>query len=117
MFCSCAATIVFWTAVASWINYKTKLNIILDHEAFLFGKTDFKCKATTLILLICRFHIYKMKMSKNRLSFLVFKTELKNYTAMEKFISTCNNKLASFFIGITILFFSKMINVLSVNYP
>ena len=97
LFCSCAATISFWTAVASWINYKTKRNIILDHETFLFGKTDFKCKAANLILLICRFHIYKMKMSKNKPSFLVFKTELKNYYAMEKFISTCNNKLASFY--------------------
>ena len=68
-----------------WINYKTKRNIILDHETFLFGKTDFKCKATNLVLLICRFHIYKMKMSKNKPSFLVFKTELKNYYAMEIF--------------------------------
>merc|ERR1712035_237828 len=86
LFCSCTYTISFWSAGFLWIEEKTNVSIVMDNNAFLFGNTNATCysKVVNLILLICRFHVYKMKMNEKRPSFSVLKKDVKNYYLMEK---------------------------------
>ena len=58
--------------------------IPMDNEVLLFGSTSVNSKMVNMILLICRFHVYKMKMNEKRPSLLVLRREVKKYYLMEK---------------------------------
>ena len=89
LFCSCTHTISFWSSVFSWIKEQTNFSLAMDNEVFLFGNTK-NSNVVNLILLICRFHVYTMKMIGKRPSLLVLKREVKKYYSMEKFMFFTN---------------------------
>ena len=69
------------------------LILTLDNEAIGFTKKSWS--ALNLILLSCRFHIYKMKMSENRPSLALLKLNLKLYDTLDKYISITNDSTVS----------------------
>ncbi len=55
---------MFWAQLKDWLRKAVSLDIRLENEAILFGVTKKSRSALNLILLLCRFHILKMKMQQ-----------------------------------------------------
>ena len=64
--------------------------------AILFGIRKKSWSAVNLILLLCRFHMYKMKMMDSKPSRNLLKEDVKQYYVMEKYISLTNGWTAKF---------------------
>ena len=79
-----------------WIGSTLNINIRLDNEAILFGITKKSWSALNLILPLCRFNIYKMKMSENRPFLALLKLDLKRYYTLDKYISITNDSTGNF---------------------
>jgi hypothetical protein len=84
----------FWDDVKKWIKEKVNIHVNWEKDNLLFG-VNVKCM--DLIMLICRFHIYKMKMKGNKPSIHVLKKDIKDYYSLEKYIYLCQNNIAKFY--------------------
>ena len=62
----------------------------------LFGILDFKMGALNIVLLLCRFYIYKTKMQEGMLSVQVFQKDVRQYFSLEKYISIKNGNISKF---------------------
>ena len=82
--------------VRKWIKDKLNLNLAIDKQMQLFGIFNFKRNALNLILLLCRFYIYKTKMQKGRPSLPAFQKDFKMYFSLEKYIFTKNGNIQKF---------------------
>jgi len=54
---------------------------------------DYRMEALNVILLLCRYYIYRIKMQKSHLSLELFQKDVKSYFAQEKYIFTKNGNL------------------------
>ena len=96
LFCTCEITLTFWTQLSEWMKKVLNINVYLDNEVFLFGILNKNWSALNLILLLCRFHIYKMKMKDSKPSIVLLKNDIKQYYALEKFIFITNGDTVKF---------------------
>ena len=60
LFCLCPIIVMFWNKVAQWLRELSSIHIQIDEELCLFGVRSFTFSALSTIILISRFHIYKM---------------------------------------------------------
>ena len=96
LFCTCPITQVFWDRVLTWIKNKLNLTLVLDNQMKLFGILDYRMGALNVILLLCRYYIYRAKMQKSLLLFEHFQKDVKSYFNLEKYIFTKNGELTKF---------------------
>jgi len=96
LFCDCNISLNFWIDFQKWLKERVKVDITLDNDTLLFGTLKGN-KILDLILILCRYHIYKMKMCTKVPSLKVFQIEVKNYYLLEKYIYTCNNDIGKFY--------------------
>ena len=68
----------------------------MDKQIQLFGIFDFEARALNLLILLCRFYIYKTKMEQGVLQFALLKKQLQKYKTQEKYISIKNGKEETF---------------------
>ena len=94
IFCNCRLVIEFWDDVMKWIKEKADITTNWGKENLLFGVNE---NIIDLILLLCRFHIYKMKMNDKKPSIHILKKDIKNYYDMEKYTYACNSNIGNFF--------------------
>ena len=91
LFCGCPITLLFWNNVAQWLREISKTQVQIDEELCLFGVRSYQFCALNTIILISRFHIYKMKMNNKLPNFGIFKGEVKRYFDLERYIFIKNN--------------------------
>ena len=96
LFCKCEISSTFWSQVKDWIEEVLGGNLFLDDMAILFGIRKKSWSAVNLILLLGRFHMYKMKMMDSKPSLKLFKEDVKQYYVMEKYTSLTNGWTAKF---------------------
>jgi len=87
---------MLWDRLRKWLRDVYNINIIVDDEMCIFGVRDEKQTALNVILLLCRFHIYKMKMSEKRPNFMLLSQDIKRYQNLEKYIYSKNLELYKF---------------------
>ena len=86
----------FWGKLAQWIKQKLNITLVIDNEMQLFGILDYNMSALNLILLLCRFHIYKTKMQGGLPSIQIFKRDIIRYFSLEKYIFIKNGNILKF---------------------
>ena len=96
VFCDCPYVSQLWIKLFQWIKDKTKVSIVMDNQIQLFGILDLEARALNLLILVCRFYIYKTKMEQGVLQFALLKKQLQKYKTLEKYISTKNSKEETF---------------------
>ena len=96
LFCSCIYSINFWTSLVYWVKDKIDISLYLDNKVILFGNANNSLKCLNLILLLSRFHIYKMKMNEKLPSFSLFKKDIRKYYILEKYMSVVNGEVQKF---------------------
>jgi hypothetical protein len=96
IFCECPIILTLWRNVVKWIKEKLNINIRMDKEMQLFGILNYSMNALNVILLLCRFYIYKTKMKEGVPLINLFKKEVKQYFSLEKYIFTKNANIPKF---------------------
>ena len=96
LFCTCPITLSFWDKVLTWIKNKLNLTLILDKQMQLFGILDYRMGALNIILLLCRYYIYRVKMQKSLPLLELFQKDVKSYFAVEKYIFIKNDEVTKF---------------------
>ncbi len=75
IFCECPIVLTFWGKIVQWIKQKLNITLVIDKEMQLFGILDYNTSALNLILLLCRFYIYKTKMQGGLPSIQLFQRD------------------------------------------
>ena len=96
LFCKCEISSRFWSQVKDWFEEALDVSVYLDDMAILFGIRKKSWSALNLVLILCRFHIYKMKMMDSKPSLTLLKEDVKQYYVKEKYISLTNGWIAKF---------------------
>ena len=96
LFCNCKFVLSFWSSVIDLIKNKTKIQLVIDNPLLLFGVTDTRHECLNLILLLARFHIYKMKMNSRRPSLEILKEDIKRNYCCEKYLASINGAYPKF---------------------
>ena len=89
-------SLYFWRQIKHWLTNTLNIDINFDNTTKLFGVLNSKWSALNLILILCRFHIYRMKMNERKPSFVLIKKEINHYFVMEKMIFVKINNLDKF---------------------
>ena len=97
LFCGCTITVSFWNSVFIWVEEKTDLRYTVNNELLLFGKTETQWKNLNHFLLICRFHVYKMKMNEKCPYLPLLKNDFRKYFIAEKCMYALNGNITKFF--------------------
>jgi hypothetical protein len=96
IFCECPIILTLWINVVKWIKEKLNLNLRMDKEMQLFGILNYSMNALNIILLLCRYYIYKTKMKEGVPLIHLFKKDVKSYFSLEKYIFTKNANIIKF---------------------
>ena len=96
LFCECPTTLKLWDKVIKWIKEKVNQKIIMDKQIQLFGIPNHKMSALNEMFILCRFHIYKMKMKEGAPLFPLFQKDVKLHISLEKYIAIKNGNIEKF---------------------
>ena len=96
LFCTCEIVSTFWKQFRDWIKNDLNMELLLNNEAILFGIFNKNWGTLNLILLLCRYHIYKMKMNGGKPSLTLLQRDIQSYYSLEKYIFTTNGDTAKF---------------------
>ena len=91
-FVCCPVIKVFWKHFISWWDIHDDMSIHLNEENIILGLFMINNYALNKCILLAKYFIHKQKCIKGIISFSIFKRQLKQNVAMEKFILVKHNK-------------------------